>query len=327
MGGLFNGLLDISRLDAGVVEVNAQTFAMKPLLERICRDYAAEAKSKKVELVCKPTRAAVFSDPLLIERIVRNIVANAIACTDQGRVVVGCRKRGRSLTVQVWDTGRGIPENEREQIFQEFYQVGNPERDRSRGVGLGLAIVRRLTALLGHPLRLRSEVGKGSVFMIELPFSDAPLAAPPRAADVVPGTVRNSGLVLVIDDEAAIQVAMMNLLEGWGFSAITASSCEGMLEKLANCPDRPALIICDYRLRAHEDGIRVIERLRSEFNDDDIPGMLITGDTAPDRLLEARESGLLLLHKPVPNHRLQSAIEDLVTRPARRAGILPPASG
>lgn len=327
MGGLFNGLLDISRLDAGVVEVNAQTFAIQPLLERICRDYAGDAAAKHVELRLKPSRAAVFSDPLLIERVVRNIVANAIAYTDTGRVVVGCRKRGRTLIVQVWDTGRGIPEEEQAQIFQEFYQVNNPERDRSRGVGLGLAIVKRLTALLGHPLGLRSQPGKGSVFMLELPYSDAPLAATPRVIESGDVETGSSGLVLVVDDEVPIQIAMKNLLEGWGFSAITAGSCDALLEKLASCLDRPALIICDYRLRAHEDGIHVIERLRSEYNDDDIPGMLITGDTAPDRLREAQESGLLLLHKPVPNHRLRAAIAHLVAHPARRAETSPPASG
>jgi signal transduction histidine kinase len=327
MGGLFNGLLDISRLDAGVVEVNAQTFAIQPLLERICRDYAGDAAAKRVELRLKPSRAAVFSDPLLIERVVRNIVANAIAYTDAGRVVVGCRKRGRSLVVQIWDTGRGIPEGEQAQIFQEFYQVNNPERDRTRGVGLGLAIVKRLTNLLGHPFGLRSRPGKGSVFMLELPYSDAPLTAAPRTFDSGAAPDGGSGLVLVVDDEAPIQIAMKNLREGWGFSAITAGSCDALLEKLAHCPDRPALIICDYRLRAHEDGIRVIERLRSEYNDDDIPGMLITGDTAPDRLREAQESGLLLLHKPVSNHRLRAAIAHLVAHPAPRGEISPPVYG
>ncbi len=333
MGGLFNGLLDISRLDAGVVEVNAQTFAIQPLLERICRDYAGDAAAKKVELRLKPSKVAVFSDPLLVERIVRNIVANAIAYTDTGRVVVGSRKRGRAVVVQVWDTGRGIPEGEQAHVFQEFYQVGNPERDRSRGVGLGLAIVKRLTVLLGHPLTLRSQPGRGSVFMLELPHSDAPLAALVRAPDGgAEAGMRSSGLIVVVDDESAIQIAMKNLLEGWGFDTIIAGSCDALLEKLAHCPDRPSLIICDYRLRAHEDGIRVIERLRSEYNDDEIPGMLITGDTAPDRLREAQESGLLLLHKPVANSRLRAAIlhllsqsgAPLVASPPSRAGTSPP---
>lgn len=330
MGGLFNGLLDISRLDAGVVEVNPQTFAMQPLLERICRDYAGAAEAKKIGLVLKPTQAAVYSDPMLIERVVRNIVANAIAYTDHGRVLVGCRRRGQTLCVQVWDTGRGIPESEQGRIFTEFYQVANPERDRSKGVGLGLAIVKRLTALLGHPLNLRSSPGRGSAFTLELPFSDAAVTAASAGIEEA-DMFAASGLILVVDDEATIQMAMKSLLEGWGFKAIVAGSCEEILPLLANCLDRPGLIICDYRLRAHENGIRVIERLRSEYNDDEIPGMLITGDTAPDRLKEAQESGLLLLHKPVSNSRLRAAITHLMARPvaspAPRAEISRPASG
>jgi CheY-like chemotaxis protein len=263
-----------------------------------------------------------------VERIVRNIVANAIAYTDRGRVVVGCRRRGRTVIVQVWDTGRGIPAAEQARIFQEFYQVGNPERDRGRGVGLGLAIVKRLTALLGHPLRLRSHAGRGTAFMVELPHSDAPLAAAPRALDGAQLSSDNGGgLILVVDDEAAIQVAMKDLLQGWGFKSIAAGSCDDLLGRLADCPDRPALIICDYRLRAHENGIHVIERLRAEYNDDEIPGMLITGDTAPDRLKEAQESGLLLLHKPVANSRLRAAVIHLVkAHQLRRAEISPPGS-
>jgi two-component system, sensor histidine kinase len=149
LGGLFGGLLDISRLDAGVVEVNRVAFALQPIIERVCRDYDGEARTKGVHLRMRPTRAVVLSDPMLCERILRNIVANAVAYTDGGKVLVGCR-RGRELRVQVWDSGRGIPESEQERVFQEFYQIGNPERDRTRGVGLGLAIVRRLTTLLEH---------------------------------------------------------------------------------------------------------------------------------------------------------------------------------
>ena len=329
MGGLFNGLLDISRLDAGVVEVNAETFALQPLLERICRDHAAEAAAKGIQLTLQATDATVFSDPLLVERVVRNIVANAIASTQAGGVLVRGRKRGSSLLVQVWDTGPGIPGPERARIFQEFYQVGNPERDRTRGVGLGLAIVRRLTALLGHPLLLRTRVGRGSLFSLRLPFSDAPLSAARRPSEVLAeSTGQQTALILVVDDEAPIQLAMKNLLEGWGYQAVIAGSCDELLEKLASCPDRPDLIICDYRLRAHENGIHVIERLRSEYNDDEIPGMLITGDTAPDRLKEAQDSGLLLLHKPVNNSRLRTAITHLVMAHQARPGEpSPPVSG
>jgi signal transduction histidine kinase/ActR/RegA family two-component response regulator len=331
MGGLFNGLLDISRLDAGVVEVNAQTFALQPMLERICRDYAQSAEAKGISLRCRPAREAVYTDPLLIERVVRNIVANAINYTDEGRVLIGCRRRGRTLRIGVFDTGRGIPAAEHTQIFKEFYQVDNPERDRGKGVGLGLAIVKRLTALLGHPFSFRSQVDHGSAFFVDLPISDAELTHPVDGFDAATSSAAaGSGLIVVVDDETTIQSAMKSLLESWGYDAMIAGSCDALLEQLASCPARPSLIICDYRLRAHEDGIRVIERLRSEYNDDEIPGMLITGDTAPDRIKEAAESGLLLLHKPVPNHRLRAAVlhltGHLATQPSR-AEISPPASG
>jgi CheY-like chemotaxis protein len=182
-----------------------------------------------------------------------------------------------------------------------------------------------LTALLGHPLKARSMPNRGSLFALELPLSDAEISVTvPLPEDT--NDLLASGLILVVDDEATIQMAMKSLLEGWGFKAIVAGSCDEMLPLLAACPDRPALMICDYRLRAHEDGIRVIERLRAEYNDDDIPGMLITGDTAPDRLREAQESGLLLLHKPVANSRLRAAITHLVARPALRAETSPPES-
>ena len=312
MGGLFGGLLDISRLDAGVVEVNRGPVAVQPLLERVCRDYEALANEKGLKLVLHKCSLSVMSDAMLLERIVRNIIANAVTYTDRGRVIVGCRRGHEYLSIQVWDSGRGIPRHEQEHVFQEFYQLGNPERDRTKGVGLGLAIVRRLTHLLGHTTTVRSELGRGSVFEIGAPYADAQAVATTQTGEFPsPFLAHGVGLILVIDDEMAIQIAMKSLLESWGYEAITAGSCEEMLERIATHRTAPRLIISDYRLRDNASGIDAIERLRSEYNDE-IPGMLITGDTAADRLREAQESGFLLLHKPVPNHRLRASIAHLV---------------
>ena len=314
LSGLFGGLLDISRLDAGIVEVHRTSFAIQPLIERVCRDYDAPAAEKGLELRRRPTPDFVFTDPMLFERIVRNIVVNAVTHTDHGKILVGCRRRGPLLHVQVWDTGRGIPEEEQERIFQEFYQIGNPERDRTRGVGLGLAIVRRLTTLLDHQLMMKSRVGKGTCFVVEVPRTSAPAQVDQgERAAAAQSAAPSSGLILVIDDEGAIQTAMQSLLESWGYSVIAAGSYAEMLQKVANCRDRPGLIICDYRLRDNETGSTVIERLRNEYNES-IPGMLITGDTAPDRIKEAQASGYLLLHKPVPNEVLRAAIDRLMHR-------------
>jgi signal transduction histidine kinase len=311
MGGLFGGLLDISRLDAGVVEVNRRPIAVQPLLERVCHDFEVLANAKGLQLVLHECSASVMSDALLLERILRNIIANAITYTDRGRVVVGCRRRHGQLSIQVWDTGRGIPADEQEHVFQEFYQLGNPERDRTKGVGLGLAIVRRLTQLLGHTLTVRSELRQGSMFAVSIPYADAAALAAQTGEFAGPFLAHGHGLILVIDDEMAIQIAMKSLLESWGYEAITAGSCDEMLERIATHRTAPRLIISDYRLRDNASGIDAIERLRSEYNDE-IPGMLITGDTAADRLKEAQESGFLLLHKPVPNHRLRASIAHLI---------------
>jgi two-component system, sensor histidine kinase len=316
LSGLFGGLLDISRLDAGVVEVRRISFAIQPLMERICKDFQADAARKGLALRVQRTSAFVDSDPILFERVLRNIVANAIAYTDRGTVLVGSRRRANALRVQVLDTGRGIEAAEQPLVFQEFYQIGNPERDRTRGVGLGLAIVKRLTTLLEHPLELRSVPGKGTCFCIDVPLATAPAEAPAlTAAGALVPAAQGSGLILVVDDEVAIQIAMKSLLQSWGYSVIAAGSFAEMMDRIAANTMVPRLIVCDYRLRENETGSAVIERLRNEYNDE-IPGMLITGDTAPDRLKEAQASGYLLLHKPVPNDRLREAIEELVRRAA-----------
>lgn len=318
MGQLFGGLLDISRLDAGVVEVNRLAFAVRPIVQSVVRDFEAQARAKGLRLRVRVPDVAVESDPLLFERIVRNFVANAVTYTTRGGVLIGARRRGGILRAEVWDTGWGIAASEREQIFEEFYQVGNPERDRTKGVGLGLAIVKRLTALLGHRLELRSRPGRGSCFAIEVPLA-AGIAAQLMAASPVSSLPAHhgSGLILVLDDELTIQIAMKTLLESWGYTVIAAGCGDEMLERMVDIREAPRLLICDYRLRDNETGTAAVERLRLEFNDD-IPAMLVTGDTAPDRIREAEASGLLLLHKPVANSKLRAAIMHL-TMPAELA--------
>lgn len=310
MDGLFSVLLDISRLDAGIVEVHRRSFAIGPIMARLCRDHEQEARAKGLSLVCVPSDALVDSDPLLMERILRNLISNAVRHTQAGGVVVGCRRGAGHVAIQVWDSGPGIPADQSERIFQEYYQLGNPERDRTKGLGLGLAIVRRLTQLVGCPLTFHSRQGRGSCFQVTLPLVAADAGDEPPAEKAAFGALA-TGLVVVIDDEAAIREAMATLLGGWGYEVVSAGSGEDAIGRLATCPARPDLIISDYRLRDGETGAEVIDRLRSEYNEA-IPAMLITGDTAPDRLVEAQASGLLLLHKPVSNGRLRAAIVNLV---------------
>jgi signal transduction histidine kinase/CheY-like chemotaxis protein len=309
MNGLFNSLLDISRLDAGVVKTNIEDFPIQPLLARVCRDYLDEAGTKGLKLAWRPCSAIVRTDPVLIERILRNLVANALRYTDSGRVLVGCRRRD-GLRIEVWDTGRGIPPDQQQQIFREFHQLSNSERDRAKGLGLGLAIVDRLAKLLDCRLSLRSAPGKGSVFRIVVPLADSQVLGARPALEAPVGAMPR-GLILVIDDDASIQGAMASLLSSWGHEVVAAGSLAEMLERVETSLRRPDLILCDYRLRDGENGIDVIKRLQSEYNDD-IPALLVTGDTAPDRLREARESGLTLLHKPVANIKLRATVGNLI---------------
>jgi signal transduction histidine kinase/CheY-like chemotaxis protein len=307
---LFAALLDISRLDAGVVQICRQAFVIDTVLARVCDDHSAQAAAKGLALSYVRCRAVVDSDPALVERIARNLISNAVRYTDAGRIVVGCRRRGSSLALQVWDTGRGIPPDQQELVFQEYYQVGNPESDREKGLGLGLAIVRRVADLLECDLRLWSEPRRGSCFEISLPRVNAAATPVSESVDET-GATSVSGLVVVVDDEKSIRTGMSALLTNWGYDVLTAGSADEAIRLLAGHTARPALLICDLRLRDGENGIQVIERLRTEYNAN-IPAMLITGDTATDRLVEVQTSELLVLHKPVPNSKLRAATVHLI---------------
>jgi two-component system, sensor histidine kinase len=318
LDGLFSALLDISKIDAGVVEKRPRVFAIQPLLERIVGDHVAAAQAKGVGIRVAPCAAAVETDPILIERILRNIVTNAIRFTQRGRIVVGCRRRGARLRVDVIDTGPGVPPQETSRIFEEFHQLENPERDRAKGLGLGLAIVSRLARLLECAVEVESRVARGSRFSVYLPRSARqPLVAP--MASVAP-RVAEQGLVLVVDDEIMIQQGLAALLQEWGFTALTAGSGAEMLEKIADCRETPRLILCDFRLRGDENGIKVLRELQAQY-EEEIAGLLITGDTAPERLRESVESGLMLLHKPVSPNRLKAAIDRLLAGAAPDAAF------
>jgi len=303
MNGLFDALLDVSQLDAGVVRPRTRVFPIQPLLERICRELAPDAEAKGVILRLAPCSRHVATDPVLLEQIVRNLVSNAVRYTDKGRILVGCR-RGSRLTIGVWDTGPGIPAELQETVFQEFFQVGNPERDRARGLGLGLAISRRIAGLIDCPIALRSTLGKGTSVTLSAPLADAS-SDPERAAQIEFAPAPSHGLVGVVDDEGAIQRGMHSLLAGWGYEVVAAGSADELLERLSG--RTPQLLICDWRLRGQETGLTAIRQVRAAAAEN-IPALLITGETAPEPLRQAHETGLLLLHKPVAGGRLRAAI-------------------
>ncbi|MCY1166164.1 Sensor histidine kinase RcsC [compost metagenome] len=321
MGHLFDGLLNVSRLDAGVIRSRPRHFSMAALLDQLQLEYAPQAAARSLVLRVHGAPApVVYSDPVLLDRILRNLVDNAIRHTRQGGVLLGFRQRGQTVRLEVWDTGVGIATEDIEKIFLEFHQVGNPERDRNKGLGLGLAIVRRTADLLGHPLSLQSRPGRGSVFTLTLPLGSAQKvprqATPPAFADSVsPG----GKTIFVIEDDQDNLQGVCLLLEAWGYRVVTGASGDGIVDAAASCLDIPALILCDFRLRDHETGIAVIDRLHEEYANDAIPAILMTGDTDPQRLIEASARAWPLLHKPVDASHLRRVIAQTLAQAAEGA--------
>ncbi len=315
---LFNALLDISRLDAGTIEAHPVHFPLQKMLDDLNHQFSALAAEKQLRLRFRPCDVTLYSDPLLIERILVNLIANAIRYTDDGGVLVACQRRGRMVRLSVIDTGRGIPLEQQESVFQEFVQLHNPARDRSKGLGLGLAIVSRLGRLLGHRVNLRSRPGHGSLFSIDVPCGDASLIQPPVPASA-PGQIPADALVLLVDDESAILRGMAELFDNWNIDLVTAHSAAEAEEWLASIGRMPDVIVSDYRLPDDTDGIEVITRLRRQFGRD-IPAIVVTGDTAPDTILRISQAGFPLLHKPLRPAKLRALLTHLIQQ-ARTAAV------
>ena len=308
LSDLLNALLDISKLDAGVIEPRISKFTLQPIFKRIQNDFDDKAKGKSIELRVVDTEYAVETDPAMLESILLNLVSNAIRYTLQGKVLLGCRRQGDNICIEVHDSGIGIAVAEQNNIFNEFYQVDNPERDRSKGLGLGLAIVKRQAELLNCPVSVKSFPEKGTVFRLRVPLAvaDKPMATSSiDFVDDLQGT-----RVLVIDDEAMNREAMRNVLEQWQCHVLGAESAEQALQLLQpGC--KLDMILTDYRLRDNKTGIQAIQQIHDRCGQD-IPAIILTGDTDPKRLREAKDSGFKLLHKPVSAAKLRSLMSYLL---------------
>jgi signal transduction histidine kinase/CheY-like chemotaxis protein len=317
LSALLDALLDVSKLDAGAVEVRPSQFNVRDLIERVEGEYRSLARAKGLDFRVASANAEVITDRLLLERVVRNLVDNAVKHTASGGITLAAERGERSVRIAVRDTGAGIPASERERIFEEFYQLGNPERDRAQGLGLGLAIVKRLIQLLGLELEVESIEARGSSFTVVVPMTDAgAVAVPEREAPrpvEAPAEAHFAGLgVLVIDDEAAIRDGMRTLLESLGCSVKACSGFGAALREIGADARAIDLMIVDLRLRDNENGIETVNRLRKRLGD--VPALLVSGDTAPERLREAQASGLQLLHKPVLGKDLQNAMRAALAR-------------
>lgn len=299
---LLAGLLDISRLDAGGMTPLCRAFALDQVLQHLASEFRVLAAERNLALHCVATHAWVHSDPQLLRRVLQNFLANAVRYTQRGRVLLGCRRRGAMLSIEVWDSGPGIPEFEWEIIFEEFRRL-----DRgSQGLGLGLAIAQRITRLLGHRLRLHSTPGRGTMFAVEVPLAQAqtPLPEPlPVAVEQAP-----RAKVLVVDNDAAVLKAMQALLATWPCEVHAARDAgDALIFADAQAPD---LLLLDYHLDGGHNGLQLRDRLLAHCGD--VPTIVITADHSEAVRNAVRTAGCHLLHKPVKPLALKSLMNRLL---------------
>ncbi len=315
MSTLLNSLLDITKLDAGLVLPAPETFRVGDLMDRLARQYRARAAAAEIRFDVVRSEALVWSDPALLERIFGNLLANALRYAPKGRVLLGCRRVAGAVRLEVWDTGIGIPERELDAVFREFHQIGNPDRSLTRGLGLGLAIVDRLSRLLNLRVSVRSAEGRGSVFAAEIPLSTNVDPIPMVIGDGDVAPERLVGLrVLLIEDDGEVRRIMTRALQGLGVEVWAA---EGRAQAMAALDDLMTgqgldLIIADYRLAGGERGSRLVAEIRDRLGHP-VAASIITGDTTPEPLREIHASGCRPLYKPVGMETLKGILGQALT--------------
>jgi two-component system CheB/CheR fusion protein len=326
MSGMLNALLDINQIEAGVVRPEITTVRVNDILGRMRDEFSYHAQAKGLVLRVMPCTMQIVSDPRLLEQIIRNLLSNALKYTKQGKVLLGCRRFGRSLRLEIWDTGIGIPEAELQTIFDEYHQIDNAARERTLGLGLGLSIVQRLADLLGHRVRVASRQGKGSVFAIEADI--APAAELPRVQMDLPRqngilarhTSRRSGTILIVEDDPEVRDLLEIFLRDEGHHPLMAQDGPAALQMLLSGGVEPDLVLADYNLPKGMNGLQLATRTRETFGPA-IPIVILTGDISSATFQEVSEKNCILLSKPVKLDELSKIIDGLV----RTTQTAPPA--
>jgi two-component system CheB/CheR fusion protein len=314
MSGMLNALLDINQIEAGTIHADIANFPVSDLLDQLQDEFIYHAQAKGLSLRVIQCGLSVSSDPRLLEQMLRNLVSNALKYTRHGKVLLGCRRHGEMLSIEVWDTGIGIPEDALEAIFQEYHQLDNPARERSRGLGLGLSIVHHLGALLGHPIHVRSHPGKGSVFWVDVPLrSGGPAARQALAPTHDAGTdyVRHTGAILVIEDDPDVRELLEVLLTDDGHAVTTASDGVMALDLVKRGLVQPDLILADFNLPTDMDGVRATAMLREALHRP-VPAIILTGDISTGTLKSIMLEGCERLSKPMKLKELTEAIQRLL---------------
>jgi two-component system CheB/CheR fusion protein len=316
MSGMLNTLLDINQIEAGTIHVETVGFPINDLLDRLRNEFTYHARAKGLVLRVVPCGLSISSDPRLLEQMIRNLLSNAMKYTERGKVLLGCRRHGGMLSIEVWDTGIGIPEEELQSIFEEYRQLDNPARERSRGLGLGLSIVQRVGKLLGHRVRVRSQLVKGSVFAVEAmlpPSETASDAARDRhgAADGTAANDRRTCAILVVEDDPEVCELLELVLKAEGHGAVTAHDGVAALELAARGMDPPDIILADYNLPRGMNGLQVVDKLGEALHRQ-IPFIILTGDISTDTLRDIARQHCVQLNKPVQFKELAQAIQGLL---------------
>lgn len=302
---LFENLMDISRLNTDVTNPQLQDCYLYDIFARVENTLHEVAEQKGLKLIVKKTNLFVKSDPILLERILLNLVNNAVRYTETGKILVGCRRRGAQIDIQVLDTGIGITKENQHRIFDEYYQV-KKDKQKNSGSGLGLAIVNKLCELLNHKVFVKSILGKGSCFSIQLDHSSgvAEITDFPTLSD---DRHFKHKVILILDDDSLVLQAMEGLMSGWGCSILTATSIEDAINKLQRFPITPDLIISDYSLSQTETGLDAITCIRQQMKRN-IPAFLMSGNTDQEKIQEAHNQGFTLLSKPVQPMTIRSLV-------------------
>ena len=313
MGSLLHDLLEISKLEAQVVQPEIADFSLRGLMTQLATEFGALASQKGLELRIVASSATVRSDLALLGRILGNFLANAVQHTDRGKILFGCRRVGSYVRIAVWDTGKGIPTEAQEMIFEEFYQHGASPRERGRGLGLGLAIVKRTATLLGHQTSMASNLGKGSMFAVDVPVGsvEGQAVETKRWLMAVNGDVAGTSM-MVLENDPEVRKATKQVLKVWGVSVIAVDTCDAAIGEIRRSGVRPDLLIADYQL-GEETGLTAAEKIRDVCGYD-IPTIVITGDATAARLKEITQAGATAMSKPVKPAELRLAIRELSRR-------------
>ncbi len=329
MTGMLNTLLDINQIDAGTVHAEIISFPINDKLKRLGDEFTYHAHAKGLSLHVLPCSLSIRSDRRLLEQMIRNLLSNAIKYTERGRVLLGCRRHGDVLSIEIWDTGIGIPDAEFKAIFEEYHQIDNAARERSRGLGLGLSIVQRLGNLLGHPIHVRSHSGKGSAFSIDVPIAVTQIEPQveqhkdqiARATDKVK---HRTGTILIIDDDPEVREVIEMVLKDEGHQVATAADGTAALELVARGDVKPDLILADYNLPNAIDGLQISAKLREHLRSA-VPVIILTGDITVGTLRKITANDCLPLNKPVQLVELTQAVQRLlpVSRPGPAPAVKP----